>query len=153
MNIDDLIARQRAEVESVKSDEVDVVAGGELVTVVVQKLRPDDWQALVASHPPRTGVVADGNVGYDQDALPRAYPAARLTVAGEQVSSEQWAQFFGVLEPVHRNNVHTLIWGVNVFTAVKELQALGKAKAGRPLSSPANRESRRAASKAGSQQS
>jgi hypothetical protein len=152
IDIDALIAEQRAEIERVKSEQVDVVAAGKIVTVVVQKLRPDEWQALVAKNAPRTAVSADANVGYNQDALPRVYPVDRIKVAGKTVTPEQWSSFFEVIEPAHKANVHTVMWGLNVFTAIKELQELGKAAAGQQSSSPANRESRRAASKAGSRQ-
>lgn len=152
MDLKALIAEQRARIESTVTDTVDVVMAGQLVTVEVSKLLPDDWQVLVLSNPPRSNVASDARIGYDQDRLPRAYPAEKVKVAGESVDQDTWADTFAVLDNVHRNNVATLIWGVNVFQAVKELQELGKAPAVRSSSSPGNRESRRAASRAANQQ-
>lgn len=156
-----LIAKQRVQVEQPKTESVDVVLANELVTLVFARLLPDDWQQLVAEHPPRTVeghngrvtmVHADSHIGYDQHTLPRDYPVHRITVNGEAVDAEMWRELYTVLNSVHKNNVGTTIWGLNVFDAIKELQALGKAGAGLPSSSPANRASRRAASKASSRQ-
>lgn len=151
-DLKDLIARQRAKVERPRTESVDVVLGDELVSVAVSRVMPDDWQQLVAAHPPRTGVTADANMGYNQNTLPRAYPADRISVGGKEVSQEDWAEIYSVLESVDKNNIHTTIWGVNVFSAIKELQALGKAGAGSQSSLPANRAYRRAGSKASSPQ-
>lgn len=141
-DLKDLIARQRVEIERPKTDPVDVVLGGELVRVEVARLLPDAWQQLVAEHPPRTVesedrktmVHSDVNVGYDQKTLPRDYPADHITVNGSPVDAATWRDMFSVLNAVHQNNVHTVMWGLNVFDAIKELKALGKAKAGSPSS-------------------
>ena len=148
-NLKDLIARQRAEVEAPKSLPVNVALGGELVEVEISRLLPDDWDALVLAHPPRATSRSDAKIGYDQRALPRNYPASHIRVAGEPVDQETWVEVYASLRSVNKNNVGTLMWGLNIFDELKELQALGKAAAGRQSSSPANRESRRAASKAG----
>lgn len=145
MDLKDLIAKQRVEIERPVTETVDVVLGGELVTVVFSRLLPDDWQQLVAEHPPRTlggdrprQVLSDGHVGYDQKALPRDYPVTHIAVAGEAVDVETWHALYDVLNTVHRENVHTVIWGLNVFDAIRELKSLGKAAAGSQSSSPAN---------------
>lgn len=145
-DLKDLIARQRVEIEQPKNESVDVVLGGELVRVQVSRLLPDVWQQLVAEHPPRkvervevdgkrvSMVHSDSNVGYDQQGLPRDYPADHITVDGAEVDQETWRELFSVLNSVHQNNVHTVMWGLNVFDAIKELDSLGKAKAGSPSS-------------------
>lgn len=150
VDLKDLIARQRAEVEAPKTLPVNVALAGELVTVEVARLLPDDWQALVANHPPRATSKSDAKIGYDQNALPRGYPADRIKVAGEPVDQETWVELYAVLNSVNKNNVGSVIWGLNVYEALQELAELGKAAAGQRSSSPANRESRRAASKGGS---
>jgi hypothetical protein len=91
-------------------------------------------------------------VGFDQWTLPRGYPAERIKVDGETVTQETWGELVDVLAFSHRMNVTTLMWGLNVFEAAKELATLGKAPAGQRSSSPANRASRRAGSKAASRQ-
>jgi hypothetical protein len=146
-----LIAQQREVLEKPKTATVQVVLASTLVDIEVTKLMPDDWEALVAAHPVRPHVKADGNVGFDQDKLPRAYPADKIKVAGNVIDGETWREIFAVLDSTHRKTVTTIIWGQNVYEAVMELRDLGKAAAGRSSDSPANRASRRAASKAGSQ--
>lgn len=150
MNVQELIAKQRAELAEDKAESVDVVLGGELVAVTVKKLLPDDWQMLVAVHPPRKGATGDANVGYDQASLPRDYPATHIEVAGQPVDDATWADLWAVLDSVHRNNVGSVIWGVNYYAAIKELRELGKAAAGQASSSPAPSGSRPVASKGGS---
>ena len=145
-----LIAKQRDVLAKTKKASVDVVLAGVLVAVEVTKLHPDQWQALVVDHPPRATAAGDAVVGYDEHGLPRDYPAEKISVGGEPVDQETWQEIYAVLEGVHRNNVGNLIWGLNVYQVLQELKTLGKAAAGRRSSSPANRESRRAASKAGS---
>lgn len=152
MSLKDEIAAARVALEDAPTDEVGVVFNGKLRNVVVTKLLPDDWQQLVAENQPRTGHQSDNGLGYNQNELPRSYPVERIKIDGEQVDAETWREFFEIIEPVDKNNVNTLMWGLNVFEAVKRLQELGKVVAGQPLSSPANRASRRVASRAGNQQ-
>ena len=152
MDLKALIEKERASFETPASDSLNVALGGELVKVTVSRLRPDMWQALTALHPPRKGVSSDANLGYNQSALPSTYPAESLLVNAEPVDAETWAEMYAVLNSVHRNNLSAVIWGLNVLAAITELRELGKAAAGQPSSLPANRESRRAVSKAGSRQ-
>jgi len=152
MDLKALVAKQRDALADLKTKTVEVVLGGEAVEVVLAKVSPDEWQELAADHPPRKTNTGDHSIGYDQYALPRDYPADRITVGGEAVDQEQWAEIYSVLEAVHRNSIGSLIWGLNVLDVMEELQRLGKAAAGRRSASPANRESRRAASKGASRQ-
>lgn len=144
-----LIKSQRAEIEKPHSTELEVALGGELVTVEVMRLLPDDWQALVAAHPPRKGS-KDVDVGHNRHTLAREYPVDRLRVGGLEVAREEWVEIYTVLDPENKDNVSAVMWGVNVYEAIQNLQALGKARAGLASKSPANRASRRVASKGGS---
>jgi hypothetical protein len=150
MDLKALIAKQRQELETPKTETLNVVLAGELVEVRITKLMPDDWQQLVATHPPRVGIDSDGNLGFDQATLPRDYLATHIQVAGEDIETETWTEMFGLLDSVHRNNIGTVVWGLNVYAAVKELRELGKARADQESASHGNRASRHAASKAGS---
>lgn len=150
--LEELIERQRVALESPRFHEITVVVAGVRKTVRVSKLRPDDWQQLVRSCPPSPGYKPDESIGYNQDALPRAYPVERLLVDGEAVSQDLWAALFSVVDSSHKNNLHTAMWDLNVMSSLTELKELGKAEAGQSSSLPANRESRRAASKAASRQ-
>ena len=145
VDLDALIAKQRNEVEKPKTADVDIVLGGELVSFVASKILPADWQALVARFPGQGGT-------HDKTKLPRAYPADRITLDGQPVTGEQWSNVWDVLEAPDRDNVNAVMWGLNYYDAYRELARLGKAAAARQSSSPTNRASRRAASKAGSQQ-
>lgn len=151
MDLNALIEKQRASLETPVTDAVDVILGGELVTVEVTKLRPELWDDLVSLHPPRRGSTDDG-VGYNQKTLPAHYPADRLSVGGEPVTGEQWTAIFASIDPAHRNSVGTVIWGINIYQSVTKLQALGKARAGVLPASPATSGSRRGGSKGGSRQ-
>ena len=147
-----LIEAEKQKIEDPSKETVPVAVGGVKVIVEVTKLQPAVWAALTALNPVRPNVPGDARVGFDQWTLPRGYPAERIKIDGEAVTPEMWVELVDVLEFAHRMNVTTLMWGLNVFEAAKELATLGKARAGQRSSSPANRASRRADSKAASRQ-
>lgn len=151
MSLQELIEKQRAEMaKPQQKSKAPVSYAGVMVDVEVTKLAlTDDWQNLVAAHPPRENSL-DGKVGYNQTTLPAQYPAASITVAGESVTQEQWAEIWSGLDSYHRINVNTLMWGLNHYAAMLELAALGKAAAAQQSSSAAPSASPRAGSKAGS---
>lgn len=128
MNLKDRIAAQKASLAEVKSQEVQVVLNEELATVTVKKLSPDEWDVLVSSNPPRPGVESDSMVGYNATAVSRNYPD--IQVDGEIVDSDTWAEMFSVLDPIHRNNIGVVVWGVNINESLRKLRELGKASAG-----------------------
>ena len=123
-----LIAKQREQLAVRKTWTVDVVCGGEKVKIGLDKIEPDAWDALVASNPPRPGVEGDAMIGYNINAVSAAYPSP--TIDGQAQSAEDWAEFFSVLESVHKNNIGTVIWGMNVNEPMQELRELGKSPAG-----------------------
>lgn len=122
-----LIKAQREKLAVKKTWTVDVVCGGVKVTVGVDKVQPEVWDDLVAKNPPRPGVEGDAMIGYNINAVSAAYPDVALD--GEVQAPEDWAEFFSVLESSHRNNVGTVIWGMNVNEALQELRELGKSPA------------------------
>lgn len=150
MDLKALIEKQRLALEQPKTASAPIVAGGEMLTVSITKIDPNDWQTLVGEHYPRKGVDSDLNVGYDQHSLPRDYPVSRIRVEDEEVDVETWQSLYDVIDSTHKNTIGSTMYGLNVLDAIRELGALGKAKA--RSGSPANRESRRAASKAGNPQ-
>lgn len=134
MNLQELIDAEKADLEAWPMAAVDVILHGEGFPVAIGRLLPDDWASLVAKHAPRPGTT-DETVGYNQDALTKAYPVSHITVDGEPVEQAQWVAMFAVLGAVHRANIINTIWGQNVYPAVKARLALGKATAGkRPAS-------------------
>lgn len=145
VDLDALIEKQRAEQQKTKTAEVGVALGGEIVTVVVKRLLPDDWQQLTLRFP-------KPGAAYDKTKLPPEYPASHITLGGGDVTAEKWRAVWAVLEVPAREVVDAIMWGLNYYDAYKELEALGKAEAARRSNLPANRASRRAASKGGSRQ-
>lgn len=128
LDVKALIAKQREKMAITKAWAVDVVCGGEKVTVGIDRCDPDTWDDLVAAHPPRPGVEGDATIGYNVKAVSAAYPG--VTLNGEAQTAADWAEFFSVLESVHRNNIGTVIWGANVNDPLQELRELGKSPAG-----------------------
>lgn len=123
-----LIAKQREELAVKKTWTVDVVCGGVKVTVGIDRVLPDVWDDLVASNPPRPGVEGDAMIGYNIKAVSAAYPG--VTLDGQVQDAEDWAEFFSVLDSPYRNNIGTVIWGLNVNEALQALRDLGKSPAG-----------------------
>ena len=144
-----LIAQHKANLSEAKPVIVNVEIAGELVEVGITPILGDGWQDLAGRFPPRSKTT-DDSLGFNQKDLPSEYPVAHLTVAGESVDAETWAEFYGVLASPSRNSLVSVMWGVNVLDPMNLLKALGKAKAGGSSDSPANLASRRAASKGGS---
>lgn len=127
-----LIAKQRAELEARPEEtvwDVEVSCGGELVKVSLERVSPDEWDELVNTNPPRRGVEGDATIGYNPRGVSAAYP--RISLDGERVDAETWAEFFGVLDSVHKNNIGVVIWGSNVNAVLKEMRELGKVRAGK----------------------
>lgn len=124
-----LIAKQRTELEAVKVSVVDVVLGGEKIAIGIRRATPDEWDLLVASCPPRPGVEGDAMIGYNPKAASRAYP--EIEIDGGVVDGETWGEVYSVLDSVWRNQVETVIWGVNIQEQLNKRNELGKARAGR----------------------
>lgn len=131
-----LIEKQRAELEVVKSESVDVVLGGEKVTLTVEKVHPDVWDGLMQRNPARPGSDSDVEAGYNTKGVTLAYP--RLLQDGVVLDEQTRADLVAVLDSTWRNALSIVIWGVNVNGPLSELRALGKARAGRKSPSPAN---------------
>jgi hypothetical protein len=154
MDIKKLIAQERAKAEGPRPSVTKTIPLGDSgIDVTFEKLRADEWQALVAEHPPREDVVSDFTIGYNESEVTMNYPLERVTVTGgEGVDEDTWRDLFDVIDGVGRNILALGIWQVNVQDAINRLAELGKARAAQLPTSLGNRESRRAASKAGNRQ-
>lgn len=150
MSIRDLIEAQRAEIDDLETKIVPVPFGGELVDISVTQIRDDEWLDLVATHPPRSNVEADAFIGFNQKSLAGDYPSGKIRINGETIDDEQWEEIWGLMNLIGKNSVTTALYEINVFKKVQRFKALGKARVGRSSGLPANRASRRAASKGGS---
>lgn len=131
-----LAAKQRAKVAEVVSDKVDIMFGGEKVTLTVERVHPDVWDALVLANPRRPGSESDEQAGYNTKGVSLAYP--RLLNDGEAMTKEEIAELFADLDSPWRNAIGIVIWGVNMNHALAEMRSVGKARAGRKSPSPAN---------------
>ncbi|PRB02762.1 hypothetical protein CQ047_17820 [Microbacterium sp. MYb72] len=131
-----LVATAKQEMETVKVSNVQVVLGGTEITVEVAQLHPDPWEELVARCPVRAGLPGDMTYGYNPKELTRTYPG--ITIDGQQLSSDDWAEVYSALASVWRNAVEVTIWGVNVLEQAQEMSKLGKALSGKGSPSPEN---------------
>lgn len=118
-NIDRLLAAVKDQYENPNWESVDVVLGGELVTIEAAHVWGTDWQEIEDKNPPVTA--ADRNSGFNRQALPRDYPASRLRVAGEPVDVETWQALFDLLEVPHQLSLSALMWGINVYEPEQDL--------------------------------
>ncbi|MGW9587499.1 hypothetical protein [Microbacterium sp. NPDC055455] len=141
MSVKDLIAKARAELDTAAPVVVPVEVGGELVDIGFRPVLGTVWADLMAVHPPRPGAVLDGNVGFNSDAVAKDYPLDRVTVDGEPVDAETWADLMGVLTSPGIKLVAAALWGLNQNDPQRRAAELGKARAGaakRKRRSPAN---------------
>ena len=142
MDIDALIARQKAALDNVKPVDQDVLLGDEAVTVRLWPLTGPAWRDLVATHPWREGAQFDQQLGYNLDGVVRDYPKVYLVVDGEPVNvTDRWADLFEVLSGADIKNLGFAVWGLNEFDPADRLVKAGKASAGgrrKKQNSPAN---------------
>ena len=150
IDVQALIEKQRAVVAERKSQSCGVEFGGELVTVELSKLRSDEWRDLVSKHPPRKGTT-DADAGFNALTLPPAFPADSILFGDSVVTAESWESIFSLLEPGAQDEIAGIAYKLHVLDPYLKLVVLGKAALGGRSGSPVNRESRRVASKGGSQ--
>lgn len=151
VDVQALIEKQRAIVAVPKSLDVPVEFADSVVTVEVFKLLGDGWRLLKEAHQPRPGVSSDRDAGFNELTLMPAYPAESLRFGGESVTAEQWTDIYMMLEEPAKNLLAGAAYRLHLLDPINRLAELGKAVSGGRSGSPANRASRRAASKGGSQ--
>jgi hypothetical protein len=132
MNIKERIAKARAEVEGAEPTVAPVEIGGELTDLAFRPVLGQVWADLMATHKPRPGSVLDGNVGFNSDAVAKDYPLDKITVDGEPVDAETWAEINEVLTAPGIKLVAAALWGINQNDPAKRVAELGKARASAP---------------------
>lgn len=135
MGLRDLIGKARSELSGVEPVVQDVEVGGELVSFGFLPVGGAKWDELTVTHPPRKNATLDMNLGYDVSAVARAYPVDKITVDGEPVAAEDWAELFDVISSPNIKNITSVLWGINQLDPAKKLADLGKARASRSESS------------------
>jgi hypothetical protein len=90
----------------------DIVLADEAVDVSLARLPGREWCDLESRHAP-TGP-RDAARGYDSAALARAYSPARIQLAGEPTTAEQWQSVYDLLDPEDLKTIQAVIWWLNV---------------------------------------
>ena len=130
MNLQERIAKARAELEEAEPTALDVEIGGELASLTFRPVWGAEWEALVATHPPRPGATLDSNVGYNTDAVAADYPVSAITVDGGTVDKGTWRDVMAVLSSPNRKNVASVLFGLNHLLPAQKLAEAGKASKG-----------------------
>ena len=133
--IDDVIARAKKSAPSRQSSgQLELLMGEELITVEFTRLDPNAWIDLKAMHPPREGSKRDMNVGYNPHALAKAAaPKCGRLVDGdkrEDLTPEQWADIFTILDAPDLDTIATFLWGLNEYEPLQRIAAAKKASRG-----------------------
>ena len=117
-----LIEKAREAYENAPYEPVQVLLADEVVTIEIAVVRGEAWGDLEAFHPAKGP--GDMRLGYNTRTLPRDYPVERLRVNGEPIEQEVWTDLYDCLPPEHQDNVHTVMWGLNVLEPQQRLKAL-----------------------------
>lgn len=127
MNLQEKIAKAKAQFAEAEPETVNVEVAGELTVLTFRPLLGGEWQDIVATHGPRVGADADEAVGYNTDAVASEYPVDAVTVDGESPSEEDWRDLMSVLSGPNRSNIATALYKLNHLDPALRLVAAGKA--------------------------
>lgn len=124
IDIDAMIAGQKAYLESIQPVDVPVAIGEKNLTVRVPFLMPEEFGNLTALHPPRPGVAVDLTLWFSLDAVTRAMPNITL-IDGDEVDDlfrlrdkeavYVWPEIYRTLEPEDAQNVRMAVWGLHIW--------------------------------------
>lgn len=137
MDIDELIATAKKQVETVEPVEQEVLLGDKLVIVQLRPLDGEAWTELTAEHPPRPRVPKDRELGYNVLGVLRAFPNVSI-VDGDEVDDltrtdedgnkvSRWPAVVGVLGSPDIKNLTIALWGVHEWEHHQRVAAAGKA--------------------------
>ena len=131
VDVQALIAAQKQKLDTVEPVTQDVLLGDEVVGVRFWPLSGTAWRDLCALHPNRGESQFDMALGYNLDAVLRAYPRVYL-VKGDDVTdvARDWADVCDVLSGPDLKNLAYAVWGINEYDPAQRLAAAGKASAG-----------------------
>lgn len=114
-----LIAQARAHIENNWTD-VDVILGGEIVTVSIGELWPDNWRDLTAHNPAQAD--ADKPYGYNRAAVARAYLTERIKLNAEPTDTDTWQAVWDLLEGDDPTNVQAVMWWEHIGEPQEQLR-------------------------------
>jgi len=140
LDVDALIAKGRAQLDTVQPVTQDVLLGDEVVGVRFWPLSGPDWRLLTAKHPARAEVTYDLRLGYDLDAVLADYPRVFLVQGDEVVNlvsvgedGKQVSRFPDIVKVLSGPDIRNLamaVWGLNDYDPGKRLVEAGKALKG-----------------------
>jgi len=115
------------------SDPIDVVIGGELVTLQFSRADGKRWAAVCARNPMRIDTPIDRSYGYNFHAAAieiSAETGVRLVDGGpEKLTAEQWRAIFAdnVLSGHDFERIVDAVWALNEWAPQQKVAALKKA--------------------------
>lgn len=124
IDIDAMIAGQKAYLESIEPVDVPVAIGEKNLIIRVPFLMPEEFGILTAVHPPRPGVAVDLTLWFSLDAVTKAMPNITL-IDGDEVdalfrlrdkeAAYVWPEIYGALEPEDAQNVRMAVWALHIW--------------------------------------
>lgn len=140
MDLDALIAKARARVETVEPVLVPVTVAGVTMGLRFVPVSGQEWRELTLRHAPRPGIALDENLGYDIDAAVAGFPHVAL-VDGDDVDDmmrvgedgkpvSRWPAIYAGLSAADMKALAQAFWAAHEFDPVKAVEAVGKASAG-----------------------
>lgn len=138
IDLDELIANQKAYLESIEPMDVPVAIGEKNLVVRVPFLMPEEFTRLVENHPPRPGVAQDIPLWFSLAGVTRAIPNIVLVDGDEEddlfrlrdkEAVYTWPEIFDALEPEDSQNVRMAVWALHIWEP-EQRRAKAKAKKG-----------------------
>ena len=133
-SIDELLAKAKTDAETPpQSDPIDVLIGGELVTLVFARADGKAWAGECARYPMRLGVKIDEAYGYDFHRVVMAISptTGKQLVDGVEsvLTEEQWQGIYaeGVLSGHDFEKIADAVWALNEWGPQSRVAALKKA--------------------------
>lgn len=130
MSVQDVIAKAREAAQTVIAESVSVVVGDLLVEVTFEKVLGSKWSEITATHPPRDGADTDKKLGYNLHAAAIDYPSARIRIAGDTPTTDEWVEFFRLLDAPYQDTIALKLWRMNQYGPASRILELGKASSG-----------------------
>lgn len=128
-SIDELIAKSKA--SDAETATVEVLVGGELVTLKFTELPGATWAGITLRNPPRVDVPVDLAKGYNLHAATQfaAAESGVLVDGGEEqkLTEDQWRGIWDALSGADFQSVIDVVWSLNEWAPSQRVDAAKKA--------------------------